>query len=160
MTSYSHNLSITRNQLQAQWEGQIFLTSRIPTYLPKYVSSWQALSLVSLFLLLVLSQAVFQTAIMNDTLFLHDVKIVDYSIVVGLDQDRRELVSTLAAPWGVSTTAPDWLAKTSRAGIFYHDLTNRPIYLLILCTGYSVCIYSWRCGCAFCGACASKLYML
>ncbi|CAM9853463.1 unnamed protein product [Sphacelaria rigidula] len=37
-------------------------------------------------------RAVFQTAIMNDTLFLHHVEIVDYSIVVGLDQDRRELV--------------------------------------------------------------------
>ncbi|KAG5190222.1 hypothetical protein JKP88DRAFT_192304 [Tribonema minus] len=38
------------------------------------------------------SKAVFQTAIMNDTLFLSLVNVVDYSIVVGLDEDRRELV--------------------------------------------------------------------
>lgn len=38
-------------------------------------------------------QAVFHTAILNDTLFLNIVNIVDYSIVVGLDEERRELVS-------------------------------------------------------------------
>ncbi|CAN0248659.1 unnamed protein product, partial [Laminaria digitata] len=38
------------------------------------------------------SQALFQTAILNDTLFLNIVNIVDYSIVVGLDEERRELV--------------------------------------------------------------------
>ncbi|CAN0170953.1 unnamed protein product, partial [Ectocarpus sp. 8 AP-2014] len=37
-------------------------------------------------------QAVFHTAILNDTLFLNIVNIVDYSIVVGLDEERRELV--------------------------------------------------------------------
>lgn len=37
-------------------------------------------------------QAVFHTAILNDTLFLNIVNIVDYSIVVGLDEQRRELV--------------------------------------------------------------------
>jgi hypothetical protein len=37
-------------------------------------------------------QAVFQTAIMNDTLFLSLVNVVDYSIVVGLDEDNHELV--------------------------------------------------------------------
>lgn len=41
-------------------------------------------------------QAVFHTAILNDTLFLHNIKIVDYSIVVGLDQDKRELVSFIS----------------------------------------------------------------
>lgn len=40
-------------------------------------------------------QAVFHTAILNDTLFLNIVNIVDYSIVVGLDEDRRELVRRL-----------------------------------------------------------------
>lgn len=35
----------------------------------------------------------FRKAIYNDTRFLHDINIVDYSIVVGLDQERRELVS-------------------------------------------------------------------
>lgn len=39
-------------------------------------------------------QAVFHTAILNDTLFLNIVNIVDYSIVVGLDEERRELVSS------------------------------------------------------------------
>ena len=39
------------------------------------------------------AQALFQTAILNDTLFLNIVNIVDYSIVVGLDEERRELVS-------------------------------------------------------------------
>ena len=37
-------------------------------------------------------QAVFHTAILNDTLFLNIVNIVDYSIVVGLGEERRELV--------------------------------------------------------------------
>ena len=37
-------------------------------------------------------QAVFHTAILNDTLFLNVVNIVDYSIVVGLGEERRELV--------------------------------------------------------------------
>lgn len=44
---------------------------------------------------IVTAQAVFHTAILNDTLFLNIVNIVDYSIVVGLDEERRELVSTL-----------------------------------------------------------------
>ena len=42
-------------------------------------------------------QALFQTAILNDTLFLNIVNIVDYSIVVGLDEERRELVSVVVA---------------------------------------------------------------
>jgi 1-phosphatidylinositol-3-phosphate 5-kinase len=37
-------------------------------------------------------QAVFHTAIMNDTLFLSLVNVVDYSIVVGLDEENHELV--------------------------------------------------------------------
>ncbi|CAM9116995.1 unnamed protein product [Discosporangium mesarthrocarpum] len=36
--------------------------------------------------------AVFQTAIHNDTQFLTNTNIVDYSIVVGLDEEKRELV--------------------------------------------------------------------
>ena len=43
-------------------------------------------------LLFSLYQAVFQTAILNDTLFLSLVNVVDYSIVVGLDEENHELV--------------------------------------------------------------------
>jgi 1-phosphatidylinositol-3-phosphate 5-kinase len=38
------------------------------------------------------SQALFHTAILNDTQFLSVVNIVDYSIVVGIDDDTHELV--------------------------------------------------------------------
>ncbi|CAM9558075.1 unnamed protein product [Chrysoparadoxa australica] len=38
------------------------------------------------------SKAAFQTAILNDTLFLSIINIVDYSIVVGLDEDHHTLV--------------------------------------------------------------------
>ena len=48
---------------------------------------------ILLFAVVVSRQAVFHTAILNDTLFLNIVNIVDYSIVVGLDEERRELVS-------------------------------------------------------------------
>lgn len=56
-------------------------------------------------------QAVFQTAILNDTLFLHIINIVDYSILVGLDEERRELVRLAFA---VDLPDPRWLCCETR----------------------------------------------
>ena len=48
-------------------------------------------------------QVMFHKAVMNDTLFLSIINIVDYSILVGIDEDSHEIVVSGLVGVGVQT---------------------------------------------------------